>query len=271
MLVDGGRPTPTRGPAGRKMKRNAARPRGKAPRTSWYLHLERSLFAVLMCVSLWWIHEQVKSRDVALWNGDRHVRLYGDFTHVSRERVLDTVNTAIRDGVSYDGLRALERALSADPWVRRAELERVWPGGVNVRISENRAITRWGDNALLSEEGRVFSPASIPADVEQQNLPVLYSASVDRAQRLTALLHALRGIVEPRGMKVTALRENEQFSVEMWLDERIHVVLGSKDMEARVRRMIAIHDALALDDIQYVDLRYPTGMAVRYAEEGARE
>lgn len=273
---------------------------GKPRSHRWRTRLEKLLFAILTCVFLWWAYQQIQLRGMAFQTDAAHdatndatndaanayVRLHGDFKHVSRDRVMTMAKAGIREGVSHTGLRMLDAELQSMPWIREVSIERVWPGGanmisldriwpqgVNIRVFEHRAAAYWGEGALLSERGKVFAPSPMP-DAATNDWPVLYSENIARAGYLLALHHTLDGIVsrgESGGMRVTALREDKYLSKEMWLDNLTHVVLGNKDIESRVRRMVAVYGALAMRTIEYMDLRYPTGIAVRYQKGGADE
>jgi cell division protein FtsQ len=52
--------------------------------------------------------------------------------------------------VDLDNLRA---ALESIPWVDRARVERSWPNGVRVFITEHVAVARWGEDGLMNTRG----------------------------------------------------------------------------------------------------------------------
>src|SRR5262245_63939488 len=54
-------------------------------------------------------------------------------------------------------LPALRASLESLPWVRRAELRRVWPDRIEVKLEEHVALARWGDDALVSVMGEKFA------------------------------------------------------------------------------------------------------------------
>ena len=71
-------------------------------------------------------------------------------------------------------LRAAREAFEQVPWVRRAQVRRVYPGSLRVELQEHDAVAYWGPDtgsALVNSQGEVFE-ANV-GDVEQDGLPRL--------------------------------------------------------------------------------------------------
>ena len=54
----------------------------------------------------------------------------------------------------------------------------------------------------------------------------------------------------------------------MELDNGVRVALGRREQAARLRRLFSVRGILEAAGVARVDLRYPTGVAVRYREAG---
>lgn len=94
-------------------------------------------------------------------------------------------------------LQAARALLEQMPWVRRAQLRRVYPGRLLVWLQEHRAAAYWGPpetgSTLVNREGELFE--ANPADVEAEGLPRLLgpasaAADVLRMYRQLAPLFA---------------------------------------------------------------------------------
>ena len=53
-------------------------------------------------------------------------------------------------------LDAIQRAVEALPWVDHARVQRHWPNGLHVQVSEQTAAARWGESGLLNTRGELF-------------------------------------------------------------------------------------------------------------------
>lgn len=145
------------------------------------------------------------------------------------------------------------------PWVRDAQVRRRWPDTLDIEVDEHAALARWGENGLISVKGEWFDAAS------DENLPVLYGpagSQKDMGQMLERLRHQLdvAGLVPAR----LWLSDRRAWRVE--LNNGIRLELGRGEVESRVTRFASYwKDTLgALPyHIEYVDMRYPNGFAVR--------
>lgn len=201
----------------------------------------------------------------------RKAYLEGEARFASREVAEHVLSVATAGGLFKTDLGRLEEELRVDPWVRRARAELVWPSGLRVRLFEHKVVARWGAEALLSDAGVTFLPRTIPDAIAQRELPILYAENEGRADELLALYREAREVFKPLGRRVVQLHENEQYSLHLRLDDDLRVFIGRKDRIERIHRMAEIYSGLfaAGRRPEYVDLRYPTSIAVRYAGKGA--
>jgi cell division protein FtsQ len=162
-------------------------------------------------------------------------------------------------------LERARAALSRVPWVRAVALRRQWPGRLEVAVDEYTPYARFGDAALVSPEGEMFSAAY------DGELPQLDGPDA-RAVELTARHREWSALVEPLGLKLRAISVSPRGG---W---RVHaqgaraplaLELGRDDPDARLARFVAAYGrtigALARSGtrVAEVDLRYRNGFAAR--------
>jgi cell division protein FtsQ len=87
------------------------------------------------------------------------VRIAGEFQHVAREALEASVRRNLAAGgffaVDVEGVR---RAALALPWVREVTVRRVWPDSIHIAVVERVAVARWNQDALLEDDGSMFTP-----------------------------------------------------------------------------------------------------------------
>jgi cell division protein FtsQ len=78
----------------------------------------------------------------------------------------------------------------------------------------------------------------------------------------------MQAIAKPLDMKVTELRLSERYAWTLVLDNAIRVNLGRGEFVDRLQRFIDLFPLIDEDPrvLNYVDLRYDTGLAIGWLE-----
>ncbi|MFY9327222.1 MAG: cell division protein FtsQ/DivIB [Georgfuchsia sp.] len=169
--------------------------------------------------------------------------------------------------IDLDAVRASFEKL---PWVRHAEIRRIWPDGIEVRIEEQVAAARWrktdGEYQLVNTFGEVFVAAS------ESDLPVFSGPEGSAPLMLARQQEFTRSLVtlgrQPRELDLS-LRQAWQVK----LDNGLLLVLGRDDtahpVSDRMTRFVATYPELE-QKLHFhpgmIDMRYPNGFAVREAQ-----
>ena len=78
----------------------------------------------------------------------------------------------------------------------QASVRRVWPDRLVIQLDEQLPVARWGDSALLNNEGKAFKPQNIGSFSE---LPRL--SGPERAKRkVMRQYQQFSGLLRPQGM-----------------------------------------------------------------------
>ena len=209
---------------------------------------------------------------VAVWQLSDHlpevimpidsVQIEGGFVHLSRDAIRDALTHEMTGDYFTVDIAALRSRLLSMPWVQDASVRRQWPSTLHIRVIEKQPVAYWSDDALLSDRGELFKPASI-----DRNMPmpaIIGPAGLHR--KVWVFLDALQTELSVIGLAVNKLALDERRSWSMQLSNGVEVQLGRNDTEKRIRRFIRVfsmQNAPNIDDIEYIDLRYPNGFALR--------
>lgn len=169
-------------------------------------------------------------------------------------------------------LRAAREAFEQVPWVRRAQVRRMYPGSLQVELQEHDAVAYWGPetgSTLVNVQGEVFE-ANVD-DVDQEGLPRLLGPDGSSAQVLE--MHGLlEPVFEPLGLGVEALELTGRGGWRATLDTDAVVELGGgtpQDVVQRTRRFtrtlaqVAAQYGRRVDALESADLRHAGGYALR--------
>jgi len=163
----------------------------------------------------------------------------------------------------------LRRRVEALPWVDRASIRKEWPDILQVYVVEQQPLAYWNDTQLINQRGEVFdADLSRLAREVSDNLPFLYGPP-NAVAETQEQFQRLKGLLELNGFKVRALRLSERFATELVLASGIELRLGREARVERVQRFIDMYPAIEKQQqgpIDYVDLRYDTGVAISWRE-----
>jgi cell division protein FtsQ len=163
-------------------------------------------------------------------------------------------------GVNLDEVRHLVAEL---PWVRSVEVRREWPDRLVVRVEEHRPLGRWPGARLVSERGELFDGTSDAV------LPQL-AGPAGSEREVTRRFLAMRELVAPLGVEPVQVALSARYAWQVKLSNGLVLELGRDQarspVEERLARFVAAYPRIvaALNRrLDYVDLRYPNGFAIR--------
>ena len=195
----------------------------------------------------------------------KEVKVEGELSHVTREQVQFITTRALRGNFFTLDLNRTRRTFEKLPWVRNVQVRRRWPGRLEVTLEEHQALARWGNVALVNTQGELFQAAS------DQALPV-FNGPQDGVQEMSAQYLAFKQQLEPIGRQPAQLSLSPRRAWQIKLDNGLTVELGKDQVEARLGKFVKVFNrsiAKLNRTVDYVDLRYPNGFAVRMEHTSA--
>ncbi|HXF66882.1 MAG TPA: cell division protein FtsQ/DivIB [Burkholderiales bacterium] len=189
----------------------------------------------------------------------REVRVVNELRHVSREEVVEVARRELRGGFFTLDLEAARAAFERLPWVRRASVWRRWPDRLEVALEEHVPLARWSATALVNTHGELFEGSYAGS------LP-LFRGPDGGAREIAIQYRYFRRSLEPIGRVPVEVALSPRRAWRLVLDGGLALELGREEVEARLARFVAAYARTVgrLErSIEYVDLRYPNGFAVR--------
>lgn len=197
-----------------------------------------------------------------------NISVEGDLSYVNQQAVQQLIAPYAATSFFSVDLLGLRHDLEQMPWIANAQVRRVWPDQLVVRLEEQLPIARWGDEALLNNQGGAFAPQEL---ANYQHLPQLYGPK--RAQqRVMQQYQVLSQMLRPMGFSITRLELRERGSWFLSTGQGIDLLLGRDHLVEKMRRFTAIYDKALKEqqaNIARIDLRYSNGLAVAWREPTA--
>ncbi|KKC99916.1 MULTISPECIES: cell division protein FtsQ/DivIB [Photobacterium] len=159
----------------------------------------------------------------------------------------------------------LQHALESLPWVAQASVRKQWPDTVKVYLVEHQPAAIWNDKYLVNLQGQVFhAPAS---DVSGEPMVTLEGPD-GSSEEMLRTWREMQPELQRGGLEIVRLSLNERRSWRIWLSNGIRLELGREARIERIKRFIWLYPELEQQGkaVDYVDLRYDTGVAVGWQQ-----
>ncbi|MBU0593044.1 MAG: cell division protein FtsQ/DivIB [Gammaproteobacteria bacterium] len=200
----------------------------------------------------------------------REVKVNGELKHVTREQVQFIVTRALKGNFFTLDLNKTRRTFEKLPWVRNVNVRRRWPDKLEVTMEEHEVLARWNNTALVNTQGELFQAAS------DQQLPI-FSGPADGVQEVASQYEFFRQQLAKTGRRPVTVNLSPRRAWQIKLDDGLVVELGREHVEQRMEKFVKVYDrtlgrlAQLQKAVDYVDLRYPNGFAVRMGDTAAHK
>ncbi|MDP2239535.1 MAG: cell division protein FtsQ/DivIB [Burkholderiales bacterium] len=192
----------------------------------------------------------------------REVRIDGELAHVTGEQLATIVKRELKGNFFTLKLAAARSSFEKLPWVRRVEVRRQWPDRLDITVEEHLPLARWGSDALVNSYGEVFRAAY------DGNLP-LFAGPEGAAKEVAIQYDFFRRSLAAIGKVPLRVQVSARRAWQIQLEDGLTLELGREQVEARLARFVAAYERTLGQlgrRIDYVDLRYVNGFAVRIPE-----
>jgi cell division protein FtsQ len=210
------------------------------------------------------------------WFNLREIHVEGEVAHNTAESVRRHVTPLLQGSYLTMNLGQARTAFESVPWVRRAEVRRIWPHDLVVRLEEHRPVAYWAredtDHLLVNTHGELFEVNL--GDVDEDNLPTLAGPTGTSLQVMT-MWRTLVPVLAPLRQRIDRVALTDRGSWRVQLDRGTLLELGrgeSDQIVARTQRFVqSVEQITARFDhraIEYADLRHSESYALRLVGMG---
>ncbi|MEO8671518.1 MAG: cell division protein FtsQ/DivIB [Tahibacter sp.] len=193
----------------------------------------------------------------------RQLQLEAEFANVSAEQIRAAAAPAIGVGFFAVDLIGVQKSVAQLPWVERVEARKRWPDTLVLRVYEQQPYAHWGEDRLVSREGRLFA---VPGAMALQGLPQLAGPD-ERIAEVLRFYAEVQHQTAGTGLLAIGLDLSTRGSWTVTLDGGARIVVGSEDVSARLQRFLHLYSRVAATragSFNYVDLRYSNGFAMKW-------
>ncbi|CAM3711819.1 cell division protein FtsQ/DivIB [Roseateles saccharophilus] len=235
------------------------------------------LFAALLATAAWGLVRWAVRLPVF---NIRAIQVDGDVSRNSVASLRANALPRLKGSFLSMNLKDGRAAFEAVPWVRHAQLQRIWPMRLRVNLEEHRAAAYWearadgadsateasAERVLVNSFGEVFQ-ANL-GDVEDEDLPVL-AGPANAAGPMLQMWRALQPAAEKLGETIDRLDLSGRGSWRATFGSGAVIELGRGSLPEVAERFGQFARSITQVTAQYrspllsADLRHADGYAVR--------
>ena len=196
--------------------------------------------------------------------------------HISKPIVKQQVLENVQGNFFSVRLEDVKRGFESMPWVRHANVRRVWPNGLVVSIEEQKPFGTWGgsdSHTLMNAQGELF--AGRVSEISDDVHLIDFYGPADSSQEVMSLYQKASTWFKPWGVEVKSLALTERYAWHVKLSNGMKVEFGRDEensdknlTEERVARLFKYWPQVQEkwpNRVDAVDLRYANGFAVHLA------
>jgi cell division protein FtsQ len=193
----------------------------------------------------------------------RNIDVNGQLSHVNRDQVKLIVQREMKGNFFTLDIKRIRSAFEKLPWVRTVNVRRRWPDRLEVVLEEHQALARWGGIGLVNTRGEVFQAAS------DSELPEFIGPTPESAKDIAEHYEYFKATLEPLKLTPQQIVLSPRRSWQVRLKGGLNLELGREEVKQRLAKLTGVYERTVAKlpaSVNYVDLRYPNGFAVRYPE-----
>ena len=213
-------------------------------------------------IMLWRFNPQLKLQQYT-HRPIKEVQIEGSFQYLAREELSEAIEDYVTESFLELDLHYLKQRLEQNPWIDSVTIARVWPDKLVVRVEEEQPIARWGKKGFLNMRGDIVE---VEKTSKIQALPFLYGD--DRyAQEIMGQYLRIGKLLAQQEMLLTAVELDETRAWTLTLQSGLVIKLGRDRLWEKLLYLLTAKNGelgQKFNDIQLVDMRYPSGFAVRW-------
>lgn len=186
----------------------------------------------------------------------------GELEHVDTAQLESVIRAAQPGSFFALDVNEVYALLEQQAWVYRASVRKQWPSKLTIYVVEQQPVAHWNDDLLLNPYGETFA-----GDNSLDSLPKLYGPGGSEKTALQGF-NAMQTILSGAALPIDELFLSERFAWQITLDNDIKLNLGRQEFIDRLQRFVDIYPLLKAQPkaVEYIDLRYDTGLAVGWAD-----
>ena len=230
------------------------------------------VFFIVVLFSLvtisWWLTQHFIGQESAPVTS---IVISGEMPYSQRSDIINVIDPVDMGNFFQVDVNEVQSYVLTLPWVYSVAVRKQWPNELKIYVVDQNPVAIWNGDFLINQQGQVFQ-----ADIERINhyLPNFFGPE---GSELLALKNFkdLNVLLDFKALKIDELVLSERFSWQLTLDDGVTLNLGREERVERIQRFMDVYPIIKAQlkakiitekqknqAVDYIDLRYDTGLAV---------
>ncbi len=250
----------------------AKKSQAKPEAVHWSFWLGVGFFALVvigMLAGSWLITEKVIAEEGVPVTS---LVITGEMPFTIRQDILSAVESIDLGNFFQVDVNEVQQQISQLAWVYSVSVRKHWPNELKIYVVDQLPVAQWNGDFLINNEGKTFQ-----ADVSRikTKLPQFYGPEGTELLALENFTN-LNGLLKFSDLSIDELVLSERFSWQLTLNDGVMLNLGREDRVQRIQRFMDVYPIIKNkkednQQVNYIDLRYDTGVAVGWKVEEKAE
>ncbi len=235
----------------------------KQEKLHWSFWLGVAFFVTVVITLLsasWLITEKVIAEEGAPVTS---LVISGEMPYTVREDILKAVDSIDLGNFFQVNVNDIQEQVSHLPWVYSVAVRKQWPNELKIYVVDQTPVARWNGDFMINRFGKTFQ-----ADIKRVThpLPTFFGPEGSEILALDNFIN-LNNLLGFSDLNIDELVLSEAFAWQLTLNDGVMLNLGRENRVERIQRFMdsypqIIENSNNDQQVDYVDLRYDTGLAV---------
>ncbi|WP_286263068.1 cell division protein FtsQ/DivIB [Thalassotalea atypica] len=196
----------------------------------------------------------------------------GEMPYTQKQDVMAAIESVHLGNFFKVNVNEVQQRVQDLPWVYSVSVRKQWPNELKVYVVDQRPVALWNGEFFLNEFGKAFQAN---ANRINHHLPAFFGP--EGSEKIA--LENYRNLNEMLSYDVLSIDElvlSERYSWQLTLSDGVRLNLGREERVERVQRFMDVYQEIKDKQqdnklVDYVDLRYDTGVAVGWKPAPEKE
>mgnify|MGYP006075887253 CR=1 FL=1 len=195
------------------------------------------------------------------------IGIKGEYENINKNQIDLIKNKFIKNNFFTVDLHQTRKGFKKLPWIRDVSIRRDWNKfGLLVEIESHKPIGKWNNGGLINSYGEIFNAAY------EDELP-LFIGSDEFVGEMALKYKQINKILEKELMQIATISLSKRLSWEIYTNNQMRFFLGKEGDNNIIKKLEVLIEnyqfilSESKSRIEYVDLRYKDGFAVKKLSE----
>mgnify|MGYP000060338936 CR=1 FL=1 len=208
----------------------------------------------------WFVTERMVAEESAPVTS---VNISGEIPYTTELDIENAISSVDLGNFFKVDVNVIQQKVAELPWVFSVSVRKNWPNELKIYVVDQTPVALWNGDFLLNQFGKAFQ-----ADNKRlkKSLPSFFGPEGSESVALDNFNNFNR-LLKFKNLSIDELMLSERFSWQLVLTDGVMLNLGREERIERIQRFMDIYSEIKLKKVEnqqvdYIDLRYDTGLAV---------